>query len=349
MADGVEVIMTVPADEGVGVIQDFAGWAGGIQFVTVPKAISYADPSGFAGVGLQTEGVPTAFVSSDRRLRGNAMETGFKPAPHVALLPIMVQGKKVEGIRFTGPRNQLWKLGQSAEILPMHFQPVTDSSDWALIALTTHEQQVTAALLGLSVQALPYDPMIEDLAWIRINSGSHGAREELLKRKIVHAEPGQVLLALKPDEGGQVIDVHGSHGHSEMLFPDSNLLRSAALSSIDQEAIDISKLPEQMIEKVKIHPIIRDILILTKPRCSIVTEHYLDDLDRYTGVLPLDSAGTIQSRNVSHPDNKRVESALIADLRTMGYCLPISANIFPRGSNSLQYHRRFTRKRCTSY
>jgi hypothetical protein len=51
-----------------------------------------------------------------------------------------------------------------------------------------------------------------------------------------------------------------------------------------------------------------------------VTASYTADLDRYTGVTPLDAAGPIVSRHSAHPDNKRAEAALIADLRAMGYC-----------------------------
>ena len=43
-------------------------------------------------------------------------------------------------------------------------------------------------------------------------------------------------------------------------------------------------------------------------------------LDRYTGVAALDAAGPIVSRHIAHPDNKRVEAQLLADLRAMGYC-----------------------------
>lgn len=72
-----------------------------------------------------------------------------------------------------------------------------------------------AAALGLSVFPLDYDPATEDLVWARLDPSAarghdHGSagwaevlEESLAGRSIVFAEPGQVLIALKPDESAK--------------------------------------------------------------------------------------------------------------------------------------------------
>ncbi|GJM30578.1 MAG: hypothetical protein DHS20C17_32130 [Cyclobacteriaceae bacterium] len=319
--DGIEVMLTVPSNESTEDLQDLSSWVPGLNIVAIPKTFSYIKDEDYsADMQLQAGDDETAFVSGDRRMRGDAAQAGFKPAPHAALLPMMAKSKKIEAVRLTGPRDALWKLGQSEEVVPMYFQPVSEGTEWALIALVSNEVQVNAVMRKIKVQALPYDPMTEDLIWARIDSDNDETRSELSKRKVLHAEPGQVLLAMKPYDDAQALNIHGGHGHSELLLPDPNLLRAASRKSIDRGTLDINKLPKDILEKVKIDPVIRDILIMTRPCCSTVTEHYEDDLDRYTGVTNLDSQGVIISRHSVHPDNKRVESALLADLRAMGYC-----------------------------
>ena len=49
-------------------------------------------------------------------------------------------------------------------------------------------------------------------------------------------------------------------------------------------------------------------------------EGYQADIDRLSGVAPLDAAGPVTSRHTGHPDNARVVNALVAELRGIGYC-----------------------------
>ncbi len=330
--EGVEAILAIPSADSTEEIQDLSDWVPGLKIIAITREFSYAKNEDFAsGARLQTGDAQTAFVSSDRRMRGDAARAGFKPAPHISLLPMMMKGKRIEAVRLTGLRDTLWKYGQSDEVVPMHFQPTPEGTNWALIALVSPEAQARAVMLKFSIQSLPYDPMMEDLLWARIDLDSKETRKELTKRKILHAEPGQVLLALKPQENAQALDIHGGHGHFELLIPDPNLLRAAPITSASRGPLEIDKLPEGILEKVKIDPLVRDILILTKPSCAAVTACYEDDLDRYTGVTDLDSSGPIISRHSAHPDNKRVETALLSDLRAMGYC-PYRHNFIHAGA-----------------
>ncbi|MFN3282321.1 MAG: M28 family metallopeptidase, partial [Tabrizicola sp.] len=177
--------------------------------------------------------------------------------------------------------------------------------------------------MGLSVFPLAYDPATEDLVWARLDAGDPGHHDDLAAalagRPILYSEPGQILIALKPGETAEAIHLHGGHGHAEFLAPDPGLLQPALHEAADFDVPDIGKLPE-ILEAVELDLAVRRILASIRPRCSVVTAAYEADLDRYTGVTALDATGPIVSRHSAHPDNKRAEAALIADLRAMGYC-----------------------------
>lgn len=317
----VDVTLALPSETSTDDLQDLSAWAPGLNIVAYPSAFSAAAGDGFtSGLQLPAADEETAFVSSDRNLRGKADYAGLKPAPHTALLPIMAKGKRIEAVRLTGPRDTLWKLGELDDVVPMHFQPTCAGGDWAMIALVTPEAQINAIMRRISVQVLPYNPMTEDLVWARIDVDSKEVRKALSTRKVLHAEPGQILLAMKPEENPETLKLHGGHGHIELLVPDPNLLRAASPNSKNRGTLEIRRFPEGILEKVKINPLIEDILILTRPACSVVTGHYENDLDRYTGITSLDEQGAIISRHTAHLDNKRVEAALLTDLRAMGYC-----------------------------
>ena len=84
---------------------------------------------------------------------------------------------------------------------------------------------------------LPYNPMTDDLLWLRIDEDNVDVRQTLASRKILHAEPGQVLISLGPDESAQAVHAHGAHGHLELLTPSTNLLRPAIHESLDDDVM----------------------------------------------------------------------------------------------------------------
>ena len=279
-------------------------------------------PLTYGDLGALSGGDPaTALVSADRRLRGEAKAAGFTPAAHPALIPLLARGVTPVAARIAGPRDAVERFAARSGAIPMQFQPAADG--WALIALTPPEAQAIAAAMGLSVFPLACDPATEDLVWARLDAGDPGHQDDLAAalagRPILYSEPGQILIALKPGETAEAFHLHGGHGHAEFLAPDPGLLQPALAETADFAVPDIGKLPE-ILEAVEIDPAIRKILANIRPRCSVVTATYDSDLDRYTGVTALDAAGPIVSRHSAHPDNKRAEAALIADLRAMGYC-----------------------------
>lgn len=315
---GVEIILAIPGARDMPGGDALSGFApGGLRITPI-------GPLAYGGLGGLKGGNPdTALVSADRRLRGEAQAAGFTPAAHPALLPMLARGEAPMAVRIVGPREVLDRFAASTGAIPMQFQPApeTTGEGWALIALVPPQAQATAAGLGLSVFPLAYDPATDDLVWARIDgkSGRDGLAAALAGRPILYSEPGQVLIALKPGESAEAFHLPGSHGHTEFLAPDPGLLQPTISEDAAFAVPDVGKLPE-ILEAVELDPEIRKILATIRPRCSVVTASYTADLDRYTGVTPLDAAGPIVSRHSAHPDNKRAEAALIADLRAMGYC-----------------------------
>jgi hypothetical protein len=317
-AQGLQVILAVPTDLNIKAVTGLSGWIDGLTVVPVSPDFAF-DRAGDTISSLSKAEPGTAFVSADRRLRGEAVQADLQPAPHVGLLPMMMRGEAPEAVRMVGPKEVLTHLCLSDNVIPMQFQP-TDGKAWALIALVAGDIQISSVMKGVMMNPLPYDPMTEDLVWARIDEDSAKARELLAKRKILHAEPGQVLIALAPGEDAQALHVHGAHGHSELLMPSPQLLKPAIRDSLDSDAINLGALPEDIFEPVKKSVIDPKILRILRPACTVVTASYESDLDRYTGISALDANGPIVSRHSAHLDNKRVETQLLNDLNAIGYC-----------------------------
>ncbi len=317
---GFEVTLIVPQTEDTDSFSDqrFTSFEHpGLRITSVPP-VTYSDATSDTLSSLPAPKTPTAFVSADRRLRGEAAKTGFHATPHPALLPMMARGYTPLGARLTGPKDALQRFATKHAVVPMSFQPTQDERDWALIALMSDEDLSEAALQQFGVLPLDYDPRTEDLLWARPDGKINDMRHELKGRRLIYAEPHQVLIALKAEEDADAFHVHGAHGHSEFLAPDPGLLLPPRADGADFETVTIGRLPD-ILEAVEINPRIRKAIRRLRPRCSAVTASYKGYLDRYTGVADLDTQGPITSRHSAHPDNKRAEAQLMRDLRALGY------------------------------
>lgn len=323
-AAGINVTVAVPGMPDSGFAgEDLSDFAGGHHVLPLPD-LTYSGGGGFSGMTGLTEADPaTAFVTADRRLRGEALAAGMAPAPHAALLPLMAGGKDLRAARVAGVKGVLERLHARGGVVPMHFQPVPgNTGEWALIAIFTREALVGAVLDQLSVLPLDFDAKTDDLVWARIDGSSMEVHEALMGRRILYSEPGQVLIALQPGESAEALHIHGGHGHSELLVPDPGLMQvpaSADGASFAPDPLEVAD-SNPILEPVVMSPWIRRILQWHRPHCDQVTADYDSDLARYCGDAPLDASGTIASRHSAHPDNKRAEAALLSDLRSMGYC-----------------------------
>lgn len=316
LAGGIETILVVPGLTEKDLTVDFSGFVpAGVRVIGVGSLSYFATG---AAASFSGEGEGTALVSADRRLRGDARLAGFVPAPHPALLPMLAKGAEPRAARFVGAKAALERLAAGGDFVPMQFQPA-GGTDWSLIALTTADRLADAILARLTLQPIEFDSLTEDLFWARIDHPEDRLRDALMGRRILYAEPGQVLIALGPDDSADAFHFHGAHGHSEFLAPDPGLVRTPVSEGAEFELPVVGRLPE-ILEAVEIDPAIRRLILMARPSCQSVTAQYAADLDRYSGVAALDASGPIVSRHSRHPDNKRAEAALLADLRAMGYC-----------------------------
>lgn len=294
---------------------------GAARVVTTGPELTGIGESVLADVPTEDRGAGViAFVSADRSLRGQARAAGLLPVAHPALLPLVASGEPVVAARFAGPRSVLERFAGAQGLVPMHFQPTDDPATWALIGLCPSAALTDAVVRRLRVTPLDCDPGVDDLVWVRPDESTAAISAGLAGRRILYAEPGRVLIALGPDETSDALRLHGAHGHTELLVPDPGLLQPALTEPESTFTETFFGTPSPILEDVVIDPAIRRRIELTRPLCSIMSQGYATRLDRYTGVAPLDAAGPIISRHISHPDNKRVEAQLLADLRAMGYC-----------------------------
>jgi hypothetical protein len=333
--DGLETVLVLPAgagppadeagfaDESADHLQPLARAAGVTRVVTLPateSASAVAALADRATPGAVSSDERAAFVSADRTLRGQARARGWLPVAHPALLPLSAGADAPVGARFVGARSILERFAAAHSVVPLHFQPVEGTVDWALIGVCTTTTMTDAVLRRLWVIPLHYDPAVDDVVLAHVDDTGDATRAGLLGRRILFAEPGQVLIALGPEESSEALRLHGAHGHTELLVPDPGLLRPAR-AEVD---VDIGGTafagPLPIVEEVVVDDTARRLIETARPKCAIVTRGYTGRLDRYTGVAALDAAGTITSRHIAHPDNKRVEAQLIADLKAMGYC-----------------------------
>jgi hypothetical protein len=286
---------------------------GDLPVFALDQAFDMAVPDGFAAAAPKG----AALVAADRRLRGAAAQAGLLALPHLSLIEAAAQAELPDTVRLQGGRDALMRWSRTSGAVPMQFQPASDGNGWAWIGLAGRDALAKAALDGFHIALLPYDIRTHDLLWARLDEKDAETQAALAKRDILYAEPGQALIALGPEESPDALNMHGDHGHAELLSPMPDLLEPPANAL--QAAIDPDLLGLEIFERVP--RIDTDIIIRhLRPRCSTVTQHYEADLDRYTGPAALDAQGPIVSRHIGHPDNKRAEAQLLRDLRDMGYC-----------------------------
>ncbi len=312
-----EVVLAVPTDLDANAVRGLSGWMEGLTVAPISSETTFSQ-AGEKFLGLSDMEPFTAFVSADRRLRGEAAKAGMQPASHAALLPIMMRGQIPDAVCLVGAKETLARLALHEDVIPMHFQATTGMR-WCLIGLVTDEILADAAIRGVELHPLDYDHMTHDLLWVRIDEDNPEARQALTSRKILHADFGQILLSLAPDDDTEALNVHGAHGHSELLFPSPNLLRPAICESLGGDVLDSESLPENIFEPVPEPVSHAEILRLLGPVCHSVRAKYENDLNRYCGATAPDPSGPIVSRHTAHPGNKRAESQLLYDLRGMGY------------------------------
>ncbi|MGD2178088.1 MAG: hypothetical protein PVG71_09730 [Anaerolineae bacterium] len=119
-ATGLEVTLVIPTDLAADSITGLSGWMAGLTVAPISPDFAFSDARNML-YGLSDADPSTAFVSADRRLRGEALKVGMQPALHTTILPMMQRGEVPEAVRMVGPKEVLTRLGLSENVIPMHF------------------------------------------------------------------------------------------------------------------------------------------------------------------------------------------------------------------------------------
>lgn len=265
--------------------------------------------------GSKGKGKPL-FVSADRTIRYRAVRKGFLAMPHPQAAALAVAGESLQFALVRGEREGFSRLLPRG-VVPYHVERSGDGT-WRLLALLTRKAIAGAVSAGLDLRLLPLDPAKEDPVLVRLEGAGKGAPDLLAQRKILAAEGSRVLIAQGPRDASEVPEMHGVHGHLELLFPSPELLEPPVDPANEARGarLRMARWPLDRIE-------ITDLDIALPHRywiCPASAASIQTDVNRYSGVADLDAAGPVVSRHSAHPDNGRAVDALIKDLRDIGYC-----------------------------
>jgi len=279
-----------------------------IQDGNLPKAL--CDAAGY----LPANRREVLFVSADRVMRGIASGHGYFAVPHPVIAALMMRDYPLQLVRVTGAREQ---FDYVSGVVP-YFCERNGDGLWTLLALVT--DLAMAEFLGrrVRVDVLAFDLSIEDLLFVQFDCINEQIAEELKQHKVLYYDGHRILLALRPSESNQQLNLQETPGYFQFLQPNPDLL-SAALDADTMQRnakLIINRWPRTFVNG-----------LINSARCDLLPNLYPTtatlfqaDVDRYSGVIPLDGNGVIVSRHEAHPDNIRVVNALVNDLNAMGYC-----------------------------
>lgn len=258
----------------------------------------------------------TIFVSEDRVWRGIAAECGFITVPHPSIAVMRINNSSLYFVRLIGEEKQ---LDLFSDIVPYYINYLEDDKIMTL-AVMSHDEISKAIANKLEIDILPLDISTEDPMYVSIDLIDDHTPEKLRDRKILSFDGQRALIALDPSTTNDSVPFHDMHGHFLFLTPNPTLIKpiSQPENLLRKSEINLARWP---LKKVKIEGIKQDTLTLlldteTKPVDAAFIE---TAIGRYSGTVDLDSNGRIKSRHCEHPDNSRAVSALMNDLRSMGY------------------------------
>lgn len=260
-----------------------------------------------------TEGV---FIAADRTVRAIGAKSGLTSWPDPRLAVLAQLHGSLAAVTVAG---DLRALRADREFVPYFVELRNDGRSFA-IGVATRAALGRCVAQRMETAVLPIDLQCEDPLLVHLDRCDDEALVALQKAKVLHADGRRVLVAVGPDMANDDIGMHGAHGHYLALAPDPGLWDRAPESDGFDRSVELAlrRLPAKApFERV---PFDVDIVKLLTPTCPVSATQFETDSNRYTGVVPLDSAGAIVSRHYRHADNTRAVDALMLDLLNMGYC-----------------------------
>lgn len=280
------------------------GSAGHLVEPHVPVVAVSDEPDRTARASLTTVGgrKGTVAVTADRALRAAFLRAGAMAVPHAALAMPVANGESLSFVEVMGGRDEIAGL---SGLVPYHLELVDGS--WRLLGVLTGAGLRAATTLGLRVAVLALDPITEDPLIVQLEAGAPD-------RPPVLSTGSWALYALGPDDRTDGFAGHGSHGHFMALSPTTSLITAPRRADWRDAQVSLAAWPGA-IERIRIEDLAPLVL-----GCAGTAATFAGDVDRYSGVTPLDGTGLVASRHSAHPDNARVVQGLLADLRAIGYC-----------------------------
>lgn len=254
------------------------------------------------------------FVCADAVYREAAAAAGYHPLPHPVMARDDADPARWLFAAFIGAR----ELFERIDVVPFDLERRSDG-EWRLLGAIQPAGARRAEALGLRVQRLEVDVGMDDAFLLPVD------REMTVgwfDHPILWRDQDRALIALRGRVTVDQIPIHGAHGHAMALLPDPGLLRPPAPLAEDQASLVAGtwlRGGAKVVFEVVDRPPVLEAKVLFAA-CPASASSFQSDIDRFSGVAPLDAAGTIASRHTGHPDNARVVDALIAELRAIGYC-----------------------------
>ena len=254
------------------------------------------------------------FVCADAVYREAAAALGYRPLPHPAMARGDADASGWLFAAFIGER----ELFERIDVIPYDLER-RPAGDWRLLGAIQAAAARRAEALGLQVQRLDLDVGLDDAFLLPVDREVSAGWSD---HSVLERDPDRALIALRGRTTVDELPLHGAHGHAVALAPDPGLLSPSAPPAADQATLVAgtwlrtgTKVALEVIDRL---PILEAKVLVAA--CPASAPSFQADIDRLSGVAPLDAAGTIASRHTGHPDNARVVDALVAELRAIGYC-----------------------------
>jgi Peptidase family M28 len=277
------------------------------EHLPIAEALPITDPGELPPPRVEHE----TFVSADAGYRQAAAGLGYRPVPHPAMAR---EGTDPEAWLFAalvGPR----ELFERIAVVPYDLERSADGT-WRLLGAIQRAEVRRAEELGLRVQRLAVDIATDDLFLV---PAERGTAVGWLDHPVLWRDAGRALVAVNGREAIDGLPLHGAHGHIVAVGPDPGLLRPAPPAADAQASLVAGAWMRAGAKIVLERPPVLDLKVLL-PSCPGSAASFQADIDRFSGVTPLDASGTIASRHTGHADNARVVDALVAELQAIGYC-----------------------------
>ena len=280
------------------------------------RAVSARDVQRTLGELVTAAPAADLLIASDREHRGVGGKKGIPAWPDAESALLAVQRGGVLCVRLEG---DVPSLQSEREFLP-YFLERQRSGRWMGIGLITRGALARCITRWWKVAVLPVDPRVEDLLLVHLDETNATTVDALAHINVVFSEGRRLLVAVGLGVANDAIGIHGAHGHYIALWPDRLLWdRSPQDGRFDSVEVAFANLAQSQI-KIELPRIDVNVLKLLTTTCPATATQFQADLDRYTGVAALDTAGPIVSRHYRHADNARAVDRLMADLQAMGYC-----------------------------